>query len=150
MGNKNDNNFDRFDFKSADTNAEKDLQGDKMIGAGQGSGNQVETAAEKRKREIMEIKSKLDEINKKMGKRDLNINPSADLKSFGDKPRPKIAQSCIFETQKPSESINTGGGLSMLDQLYSQKKSNPLGSTGNDPKNNIEQFNAFKKIAAGG
>lgn len=84
-----------------------------------------------------------------MGKRDLNINPSADIKSFGDKPRPKIAQSCIFETQKPIESNNTGG-ISMLEQLYSQKKSNALAPSGNIPKTNNDQLNFFKKVATGG
>lgn len=98
----------------------------------------------------MEIKNKLDEINKKMGKKDLNINPSADLQNFTDKPRPKIAQSCIFETQKPA-TLNAGGGISMLDQLYSQKKSNAFGASGNTPKtNNNDQLNAFKNIASGG
>ena len=98
----------------------------------------------------MEIKNKLDEINKKMGKKDLNINPIADLQNFSDRPRQKIAQSCIFETQKINNTSSTlGGGGLMLDQLYSQKKSNQFGATGNTPtNNNNDQTSPFNNISA--
>ena len=93
----------------------------------------------------MEIKNKLDEINKKMGKKDLNINPSADIHTTSDKPRPKIAQSCIFESQKTPTGSSLGGPS--LDQLFSQKKSNAFGVSGTTPKN--EQTNAFGNLMSG-
>lgn len=82
----------------------------------------------------MEIKNKLDEINKKMGKKDLNFNPSDDIHNMSDRPRPKVAQSCIFEGQKSPKNDFSGG--SMLDQLYSQKKTNAFGASGNSNPNN--------------
>lgn len=97
--------------------------------------NPNETPEQKRKREIMEIKMKLDEVTKKIGNRNFQVNPAADIHQAADFQRPKkhqgVAQSLIFESSyssntQESDSKPTGGSL--LDQLYTQKKANQQSS----------------------
>ncbi len=103
----------------------------------------TETPEEKRRREIMEIKKQLDEINKKM---ETNKTSNQNNKNESNLIKPKnsgVAQSMIFSGSSSNNSTNfqpnynmnnfnvnkinpstnnEGSSLSALDKLYEQKK----------------------------
>lgn len=90
-----------------------------------------ETPEEKRRREILEIKKQLDEINKKM---DITKSPSEQSNQLSTKPKNSgVAQSMIFtsSTEKETQQFkvtkvgNSETSPSLLDKLYEQKKTLP-------------------------